>query len=373
MKAEMMLQKIFRYKRIWLLLLAPLGLLLTLMARVDSSWVDSVHAKYVYPLFANSLGWALSLAPFSVLEILILLAGAGLLFYLGWSVYKMVRHRTQWKGRLLRLLLNLFGGASVLYFGFVLFMGLNYYRTPITDHLDLQVQKSSKEELYDLCELLVYDCNFYREKLQENAQGVALLQDENFYQTAAAARDAYQTLEEQIPALQAADIRNKPLITSKLFSMVLTSGIYVPFESGINVDAPAHSVPATMCHELTHFRGFMREEEANFLGYLACKDADRADFRYSGSLMAFEYAFSALYGEDTALAQKIAKLCGEGMLRDLQAQDAYWAQYRHTVVGDSSQQIYDQYLQANGQESGIKSYGEMVDLLLAYYRNHNNI
>lgn len=368
-----MLEKIFRYKRIWLLLLAPLGFLLTLMARVDSGWVDAVHAKYVYPLFANTIGWALSLFPFSVLEVLILLAGAGLLFYLGWSVYKIAKNRPQWKGRLLRLLLNLGGGASVLYFCFVLFMGLNYYRAPITEQLDLQVQKSTKEELYDLCELLVYDCNFYREKLQEDADGVALLQDENFYQTANAARKAYQKIEAEIPALQAADIRNKPLLTSKLFSMVLTSGIYIPFESGINVDAPALSVPATMCHELTHFRGFMREEEANFLGYLACKKSDRADFGYSGSLLAFEYAFNALYGEDTALAQKIAKLCGEGMLRDLQAQDAYWAQYRHTVVGETSQEVYDQYLQSNGQESGIKSYGEMVDLLLAYYRNHKEV
>mgnify|MGYP003302828369 CR=1 FL=1 len=368
-----MLQKIFRYKRIWLLLLAPLGLLLTLMARVDNSWVESVHSKYVYPLLANSLGWLLSLAPFSVLEILILLAGAGLFFYLGWSIYGMIRHRDQWKGRLLRLLLNFCGGASVLYFGFVLLMGLNYYRAPITDHLDLQVQKSTKEELYDLCELLVHDCNFYRAQLQEDERGVALLQDENFYQTADAARDAYEQLETEILVLQAADIRNKPLITSKLFSMVLTTGIYIPFESGINIDVPAHSIPATMCHELTHFRGFMREEEANFLSYLACKDADRIDFNYSGSLMAFEYAFSALYGEDIALAQKIAKLCGEGMLRDLQAQDDYWNQYRHTVVGESSQQIYDQYLQSNGQESGIKSYGEMVDLLLAYYRNQSQV
>lgn len=368
-----MLQKIFRYKRIWLLLLAPLGLLLTLMARVDNSWVESVHAQYVYPLFANSLGWLLSLAPFSVLELLILLAGAGLLFYIGWAVFEMVRHRAQWKGLLLRLLLNLCGGACVLYFGFVLFMGLNYYRASITEHMDLQVQKSTKEELYDLCELLVYDCNFYREQLKEDDRGVALLRDENFYQTADAARKAYATLEEKIPALQAADVRNKPLLTSRLFSLVLTSGIYIPFESGINVDAPAHSVPATMCHELTHFRGFMREEEANFLGYLACKDAERIDFRYSGSLLAFEYAFSALYNEDTALAQKIAKLCGEGMLRDLQAQDAYWNQFRQTVVAETSQQVYDQYLQSNGQQSGIKSYGEMVDLLLAYYRDHNEI
>ncbi len=367
-----MVDRIFQYKRIWLVLLAPLGLLLTLAAKVNSQWVEQFHARYVYPLFANSIGWVLSLVPFGVLEILVIVLGAGLLFYIGWTVTKAIRIKEGRKGRLYRMGLNLLVGASVLYFAFVLFMGLNYYRAPVTDYLSLTLQKSTKEDLYDLCELLVYDCNFYREKLTEE-NGVATLQDDGFYQTADAARRAYQTLEEEIPILQAADVRNKPLLTSKLFSAVLTTGIYIPFESGINVDVPAHTIPATMCHELTHFRGFMREEEANFLGYLACMRSERADFRYSGSMLAFGYAFNALYDEDVELARQIAQLCGEGMLRDINWEDAYWDQYRNTVVSDTSSQIYDQYLQFNDQPSGIKSYGEMVDLLLAYYRNFDQI
>ena len=363
-----MLNRIFQYKRIWLVLLAPLGLLLTLAARVNGEWVEEIHARYVYPFFANTLGWLLSLVPFGVLEILIILLGAALLFYVVWTVVGAIRIREGRKGRLYRFALNLLAGASVVYFGFVLFMGLNYYRAPITDYLEISVQKSTKEELYDLCELLVHDCNFYRKQLTEE-EGVANLQDGNFYQTADGARQAYAALEQELPVLQAADIRNKPLLTSKLFSMVLTTGIYIPFESGINVDVPAHTIPATMCHELTHFRGFMREDEANFLGYLACMRSPRADFRYSGSMLAFGYAFNALYEEDLELAREIAQLCEEGMLRDIQWESDYWAPYRNTVISNTSNQIYDQYLQSNNQESGIKSYGEMVDLLLAYYRN----
>ena len=75
----------------------------------------------------------------------------------------------------------------------------------------------------------------------------------------------------------------------------MTTGIYIPytFESNINVDVPAFSIPAIMCHELTHFRGFMRENEANFLGYLACMESPRDDFRYSGAMMAFFLLLSA--------------------------------------------------------------------------------
>ena len=121
-------------------------------------------------------------------------------------------------------------------------------------------------------------------------------------------------------------------------------------------------------HELTHFRGFMREDEANFLSYLACMGSERADFRYSGSLMAFEYAFDALYDEDRELAAEIAQQCGSGMIRDIRAEDDYWRPYRNTAVSEMSGEIYEGYLQSNNQQSGLKSYGEMIDLLLAYYR-----
>ncbi|MBQ8895103.1 MAG: DUF3810 domain-containing protein [Clostridia bacterium] len=364
-----MFKRILRYKRIWLLLCAPLGLILTLAARFSSGWVENIHAKYIYPFFANTLGPLLSLAPFSLMEFIILLLIAFLLFYIVWAVVGVCRHKAERKGRLYRFGLNLAGAASVIYLCFVLFMGLNYHRASITEYLDLTVPKSTKEELYALCQLLVRDCNTYRAQMEENGEGIALLSDNGFYETANSAREAYAALEKEIPVLEMADVRNKPLLTSKLFSMVLTTGIYIPFESGINVDVPAYTVPATMCHELTHFRGFMREDEANFLAYLACMGSERADFRYSGSLLAFEYAFNALYDEDLELARNIAELCEPGMLRDIQYEDDYWEPYRHTVVSQVSGEIYDQYLQSNGQESGSKSYGEMIDLLLAYYRS----
>ncbi len=361
-----MLKQMFRYKRIALLALAPLGLLLTLLARWNNGWVENFHSRYIYPFFANTIGWLLSLVPFSVLEILLITGGGAVLFYIAWQIAGAIRKPEGRKDRLARLVWNLLGGASVIYFGFVLFMGLNYYRDPIAVHLDLRVEEATKQDLFDLCKDLAADCNTYRAQLQEGPDGVALLQDENYYQTADAAKEAYAALEAEVPLLRAADIRNKPLMTSRLFSMALTTGIYIPFESGINTDAPAHSVPATMCHELTHFRGFMREEEANFIGYLACMRSDRADFRYSASLLAFTYAFSDLVAEDVELARQIAALCGEGMLRDLQAEDDYWNQFRGTAFGDASQVIYGEYLQANGQESGLASYSEMVELLIAY-------
>lgn len=67
-----------------------------------------------------------------------------------------------------------------------------------------------------------------------------------------------------IPPLPAGYGQPKPVMASRLMSYGNITGIYIPFtcEANVNIDVPDYSIPATMCHELTHLRGYMREEEA---------------------------------------------------------------------------------------------------------------
>jgi len=39
------------------------------------------------------------------------------------------------------------------------------------------------------------------------------------------------------------------------------------------------------------------------------------------------------------------------------------------AAADASQKVYDTILKGYGQEDGIRSYGTVVDLLVAYYRD----
>ena len=55
------------------------------------------------------------------------------------------------------------------------------------------------------------------------------------------------------------------------------------------------------------------------------------------------------------------------MIADINYEDEYWARFRNTAAADISGEIYDDYLVSQNQPSGLKSYGEMVDLLIAYY------
>lgn len=363
------MKQILKLKRIYILLLLPLSLVLIILARVNNVWVEKLYVPFIYKPLSYIIGTLTSLFPFSVTEVLVIVIAAGAIWYTVRCVMKIIKDKSCLKTTLAKAALNLACILSIALFLFEMCMGLNYYRFEVNEYLGLELTEHSKEELYSLCELLINDMNQSRAQLTTDTNGTALLSDDSMYDVSLAARDAYKKLAQDYPVLKAANIRNKPLLSSKLFSAVLTTGIYIPytFESNINVDVPEFTIPATMCHELTHYRGFMRENEANFLGYLACIYSGRADFKYSGSLMAFGYAYTQLYDEDAALAKQLAQKIDNGIITDIAFEDEYWEQYRSTVVADISSDVYDGYLGANGQQSGLKSYGEMVDLLLAYY------
>ena len=55
----------------------------------------------------------------------------------------------------------------------------------------------------------------------------------------------------------------------------------------------------------------------------------------------------------------------DGLLKDLNAQSAYWKNFE-TPIAETAANINDTYLKSNSQSDGIKSYGNMVDLTIAY-------
>ena len=133
------------------------------------------------------------------------------------------------------------------------------------------------------------------------------------------------------------------------------------------MDNPFFVVPWTMAHELAHQCGFMREDEANFIAYLACKESDDALMRYSGYLLAYDNAVSALRKVDPEAASAIGSGLSAAVRRDLAQRAEHWAQYEGPVQ-DVSNAANDTYLKANNQADGMRSYGRMVDLLLAEQR-----
>jgi hypothetical protein len=162
----------------------------------------------------------------------------------------------------------------------------------------------------------------------------------------------------------------KKVLWSEFLSYQQISGVFSPFtiEAHYNGAMVSYNMPYTVCHELSHLRGFMREDEANFVSFLACISSEEPYFRYSDYLLGYIYVNNALYGEDRDLWREVRAILPKEVDKDLAANNAFWEKYE-TKVAEVAQQVNNGYLVVNGQEDGVKSYGRVVDLILAYYRS----
>jgi hypothetical protein len=181
---------------------------------------------------------------------------------------------------------------------------------------------------------------------------------------------AFEALSTDYPVLEGRYAAPKPILLSKLMSQTEITGIFFPFtmEANVNVDVPDYSIPATMLHELAHLRGFMREDEANYLAYLAGMKSDQVELQYSSTMLALVISGNALYDSNPELYFEIRDQYSEGVLADIRANTAYWQKYEDTAVSTFSNKVNDTYLKVNAQSDGVQSYGRMLDLLLAKYR-----
>ena len=130
---------------------------------------------------------------------------------------------------------------------------------------------------------------------------------------------------------------------------------------------PESELPFSASHETAHQRGFAREDEANFAAYLACRFHPDPDFNYSGALAASVHASNALFMAGREAWQAVEATRSPAVKRDMGALRS-WAERHEGAVSRTSERINDAYLRTQGQAEGVRSYGRMVDLLLAERR-----
>ena len=178
----------------------------------------------------------------------------------------------------------------------------------------------------------------------------------------------YAELLTEFPFLSGRVTEPKKMIFSRFMSRLGYTGIFFPFtgETNLNVDHPQCMLPFTVAHELAHQLGTAAEQECNFLGVAACVSSGNVIYEYSGWLSALLYCSNALYSADYDAWLYIYNTYSDGVRRDFDDNNAYWASFE-SPVSDAADAVYDGYLKAQGQELGIKSYGACVDLLVEYF------
>nr|WP_296263598.1 DUF3810 domain-containing protein [uncultured Merdimonas sp.] len=360
----------FTYEKIKILTgcsLLAAGAILTLLAGNVGGFAQW-YSTHVYPVWVNMLGRMMGVFPVSVAEILLYLLGALLLFTLGRLLWKLFRKRTG-KRQVLGWFSNLLLAAGVLFLLYVVNCGINYHRTSFSESSGIKAEEYSVSELKEVCGWLTERVNTLSGSVTRDDEGIMRLTGGNKGEVRSRAVEAMQSLGETYPELSGYYPEPKGLLAPWILSVQQLSGIYSPFtiEANYNSGMVDYNIPFTACHELSHLKSFMQEQEANFIAFLASTSYEDPEFQYSGYLLGWIYCMNVLHDADYDSWQEIRDTLSDGAEMDLRENNAFWARY-DGAVAEVADQVNDRYLQANGQEEGVKSYDRMVDLIVSWYR-----
>ncbi len=311
------------------------------------------------------LAWLTSWIPFSLGEAFVIL----LPVLAGFFIYYTNRYCSgSWRDVLVACG-ALFSAVALIWTLFVFTLGTGYRGSSLDEKLELERSDCTADELYGTAEILKDIINGCEDDICARDGGFSVM-PYNYDTMSGKLIDAYGVLCSEYGFIQKLDSRVKTVMLSEPWTYTHITGVYTFFtgESNINVNMPDYTIPYTAAHELAHQRGIAREDEANFVAYLACMSSDDPYIIYSGALSMYEYVTNALYSADYDLFSKARTGLCETALNDMYSYNRFFEKYRTNTVAKVSGKINDSYLKSQGQ-AGSVSYGLVVDLAVAYYRD----
>ena len=309
-----------------------------------------------------ALSWVFSLLPFSAAEAGICLGVVGItggFFYLFFRA--ILRGTREASRRFGRFCARVFCAAGVLVFLFFALWGMAYGAPSLGEQMGLDVRPRAPEELAEVCTRLAGELSAAAGETERTEAGtLAPLPFRETARSAAKAFGAY-TGRSAAPA--------KPVLLSIPLAYTYTTGIFIDFtaEANINTVNTEAALPFVMAHEMSHRHCIAGEDEANFFAFVVLYEQGTPRERYSALFSAWQYLALRLAETDKESYKALASGLPPAVKADLAAYREVWNAYEQTVISDLTEKVYDAYLHVQGESDGTKSYGNMVDLLLAYY------
>ena len=317
----------------------------------------------VATFFARVVGFFSGILPFPVSEWLLVGLVLG---WLGYFIAKALGRDWSAVGRGLCKLVCMGCAAAFL---FVFLYGAHHTAPSLASQMGLTVEKYSVEQLADLMARTVEQSNALATQVPRDQIGVC-----DFGSFRAMAREishAYTALSDEYAVFDRSPAGRvkRSLIGGRVMSYVDLAGYYCPWtaESVVSSDVVDSHIPFNIAHETAHGMGIGPEAECNFAAWLVCKDHSDPKIAYSGWLCAFVYANNALYAADYDLWLMQYTGLSEQVRFDLKVLSDSLARYENTKVNEMGSRANDALIKATGQPEGLRSYGRVVDLMLAYY------
>ena len=303
--------------------------------------------------------------PFSLAELLIVLIPVILVLL----IFYAVRRKTKTWRSVISYSVTLLSAVSVIFSLFVLGYGVGYYVPTLDEKLALDSEPVSAEDLRDTALWLSDEILLLTSDIYYGTDGASIM-PYSLTEMNDKLMESYGKLNEQYDFLQRLDSNIKPVMASVAMSYAHLTGVYTFFtgESNLNIDFPDYTLPYTAAHEFAHQRGIARENEANFVAFLACVASDDPYLQYSGYLNLYEYVINALYSANREMYSEVRSQLSLIVTNEMRSYSAFYDKYRDSQAGKVNNAVNNTFLQANGAAEGTKSYGMVVDLAVAYYK-----
>ncbi len=328
-----------------------------LWTRYPSSWIRLVLAKLTTPF------------SFSLAECLLLSVPVLAIIYLIVSWRGMNRASSQ--ADFYKWLLPLLCAVMLVVSCFFVTFGPSFFRYPLEENLGLVKEDVSAQELYDTAVKISIEM---QEELDEVVfrYGGSSKMPYSYRELADKMNEAFKDYASKADYISSFYAYPKPIALSEPFTYTHISGVYsfITGESNININYPDFIIPFTMAHEMSHQRGIAREDEANFVAYLVCLESDDVYIRYSGYSNMINYVMNALYKADKDLYFDFYHNHYPIRVRsEFSAFSLFFDKYRDSSASTVTGTINNSFLSSQGQSEGIRSYGLVVDLAVAYYKD----
>ncbi len=325
-------------------------------------WVEEHYSMGLYTKISVFFRFLYGWIPFAVGEIvyslLILLA----LFY----GYKQRRHI---KSKPFVFFRNVAMLLAVFYFTFHLLWGLNYYREPLAQNLDIR-DSVTKTEVIAFTKKLIIKTNEIQFKITGDTTAIVKVPYDRksiIEKTVA----GYGQLGKQYPFLK----YRRPSIKKSMYSTFSTylgiGGYLNPFtnEAQVNALTPLFRFPVVVGHEVGHQVGYSAENETNLIGYLVTMKNDDPYFQYSAYAFGLSHCLMAIARVDQPEFELLYAMLNEGTKKNYRELNAFYARYENPIE-PLFQSMFNTFLKANNQPDGVQSYGKVVHLMVAYHLKH---
>jgi hypothetical protein len=351
-----------------LLILLTLAIILKLCS-LREDWVERYYTYGLYPVLSTLMRFLAGWIPFSIGDIFYMVAFLFLVFKT-WKLVRLLAKR-QVKEYLSWILFRKYLKLVLwIYLVFNIAWGLNYDRRGIASQLQLKVEPYSKEDLFHLTSLLQQKLNLYAAS-EDSLKRLTL--EHNAFLFSEGVRN-YDTVCQQYPFLNYAFPSIKPSLFSSVGHYFGFSGYFNPFtaEAQINTTEPVFNKPFVIGHEIAHQLGYGKENEASFVSYLAAKNSDNNDFRYSVYYELFFNAFiECVMTRDTVRTNAMRNALHPRARLD-KLEELQFRLKKKNRLQPFVSDFYNGYLKINNQPRGLATYNEVTAWLVAYMKRYGD-